>query len=111
MSKPNNKRLKLATLRQQREDALGGRYVELELDDKGTVVKILRQGFWPSEMYKAVRSDDVETNEDMLQIVCTEADWAAIEAAELELGDYEDIANEVTKGAPEPGESKGSSTS
>lgn len=111
MTKPNNKRLKLASMRKQREDALGGRYVEVELpDDAGTVVQILRQPFWSPDLVRAVRSDDVETNEDMLAVVCAEKDWAAIQGCGLELGDFADIVDEITKGADQ-GESSGSSKS
>lgn len=117
MTKPNAKRLKLASMRRQREDALHGRYVEIELpDDAGTVVTLLRQPFWGPELVREVRSDAVETNEDMIRTVCEMTDggdkaWAAIEACGLELGDFSDIVDEITKGAPAPGESSGSSKS
>lgn len=117
MTKPNAKRLKLATMRRQREDALHGRYVEIELpDEASTVVTLLRQPFWGPELVAAVRDDAVVTNEDMIRTVCEMTEggdktWAAIEACELELGDFTDIVDELTKGAPAPGESSGSSKS
>lgn len=55
MSKPNRKRIKLETVRAQRLEAQGDKYVEVEFEDsdgEDQVVRFLRQSWWPLPLMK-----------------------------------------------------------
>lgn len=109
MSKPNNKRMKLATMRAQRADALHGREIEVELSD-GTVVTIPRRLFWPKEVIRTIQSTDDIQDEDVLELVMDPAQFKALMAEATEIGDLVDIMKEISdESGLDQGESSGSS--
>jgi hypothetical protein len=57
MSKPNKARYRLATLRQNAADKMGGDRIEFEAPD-GTEFSIPAPGFWPDSAKEAVRAGD-----------------------------------------------------
>nr|WTB31174.1 hypothetical protein OG781_18280 [Streptomyces sp. NBC_00830] len=67
MSKPNRKRLKLETVRAQRMEAHGDKYVEVEFEDaegEEQVVRFLRQSWWPLPLMKQLSGLESLANAD-----------------------------------------------
>lgn len=122
MSQPNRKRFKLETLRTQRLEATGSKYVELEIDDE-KVIKFLRQNWWPLSLLKKLQQvqsdaakdgDDAgfETLDGMIGVLREVSDSKELFDelhAQMTVGDFQDILKEVMgDGLPE-GESPSSS--
>lgn len=111
MTKPNGKRMKLAEMRAQRADALGGRSVDIELSD-GSVIEIPRRMFWPKDVIRQIQAADDVQDEDVLKMVLPAADFKKLMAEATEIGDLVDIMREVSDEAGlNMGESSGSSNS
>ncbi len=122
MSQPNRKRLKLETLRTQRIEATGSKYVELELDDE-KIIKFLRQNWWPLDLLKQLQkvqtdaakegeSAGFDTLDGMIAVLREVADDKELFDelhAQMTVGDFQDILSEVMGGGLPEGESSSSS--
>lgn len=123
MSQPNRKRLKLSTMRAQRLEATGSKYVELELDDDEKILRLTRQSWWPLRILKQlqqVQSEAAEAGEaagfdtldgmiGVLREVSDDKNLFDELHDQMTVGDFQDILREVMgDGLPE-GESPSSS--
>jgi hypothetical protein len=109
MPKPNGKRLRLSTMRENRAKALGGRYVEFEDDDGNVIVSVPKMAFWGAKTYKEWIDAGSSSDLDALELVMDEASYTKLEELDLELGDLRELMTQVMAEAKTP-ESKGSST-
>ncbi|MFF3558973.1 hypothetical protein ACFYXS_02875 [Streptomyces sp. NPDC002574] len=132
MSKPNRKRLKLETIRAQRLEAEGDKYVEIEFEDEQgdeQVVRLLRQTWWPLPLMKQLTSlralvkedgtvDDDQAMSGIERTVAvlrqTANDKALFDqlATTLTVGDFQDIMELITsedEGGMDEGKSGSSS--
>ncbi|MGI5515292.1 hypothetical protein [Streptomyces sp. CA-106131] len=122
MSQPNRKRLRLETLRTQRLEAAGSKYVELEMDDE-KVIKFTRQNWWPLALVKKLQQVQNDATKDteasgfdtldgmvaVLREVSDDKELFDELHAQMTVGDFQDILKEVMgDGLPE-GESSSSS--
>jgi hypothetical protein len=130
MSKPNRKRLHLETLRAQRLEAQGDKFVEIEFGDEHgdeQVVRLLRQTWWPlplmkqlSGLSKLVKEDGSVDDEEalsgidrtvfVLRQTANDKDLFDQLAAILTVGDFEDVMKLVA-GEEEGGMDEGKSDS
>jgi hypothetical protein len=115
MSQPNRKRIKLETLRAQRLEATGSKYVELEVDDD-TTIKFLTRNWWPmdqikkaADLQKSAEDGDLDPMIQILRDVADNKEGFDAFQSQMTFGDFEDILKEVIgEGLPE-GESSSSS--
>ncbi|MDC2953389.1 hypothetical protein PO587_02845 [Streptomyces gilvifuscus] len=115
MSKPNRKRLNLETLRAQRLEASGSKYVELEIDDE-RVIKFLLRSWWPMDQVKraaafqkSAEDGDLEPMITVLRDACDDEDLFDDFRKQMTYGDFEDIFKEVLEDGLSEGESSSSS--
>ncbi|MEV5472961.1 hypothetical protein AB0L66_11465 [Streptomyces sp. NPDC052207] len=111
MSKPNRKRLNLETLRAQRLEAQGDKYVEVELEDEKFT--FLRASWWPMTLLKQIRAlekDDDSDDMQVLALICGQEQVDHLIELGLNVGDFKDIFTAIQEDAGvTPGESKSSS--
>lgn len=103
------KRLKLADMRRERAEALGGEYFELEGLD-GTVAELPRSGFWDGDTYEAWLNDRASVSDMSMLEACLPPDkFEQVKAMGLQLGDVREVTEELLRTVKAP-ESQGSST-
>ncbi|MFI5974807.1 hypothetical protein [Streptomyces sp. NPDC051452] len=108
MSKPNRKRLNLETLRAQRQEAQGGRELEVELGDEKFVFPLA--AWWPMTTVKQIRALKDEDATEILALISSQEQVDRLLELGLTLGDFQDIMEAINEDAGvTPGESTSSS--
>ncbi|ROP53273.1 hypothetical protein [Streptomyces sp. PanSC9] len=108
MSKPNRKRLNLETLRAQRQEAQGGKELEVELGDEKFVFPLA--SWWPMTTVKQIRALKDEDATEILALISSQEQVDRLLELGLTLGDFQDIMEAINEDAGvTPGESTSSS--
>jgi len=93
-TKPSRNRYKVAEVRQQLIDAVGGDEVEIELPD-GTVVTIPHPLFFSKELKAELKAIDEEDSEDLARVLLSPEDFTKWDASGQDWDDIVLVLSEV----------------